>query len=560
MKLGISILLSATVLSLGFSAQAQVPKQVEPQQFQKAFEEGSKSKVEADSEVEAPAQLAPQTKEGGVKLVVLKDINVTGSTVYSKDELKQFYSSYIGQKVSFNDLTSITNAITQKYRGDGYILSRANLAPQKIGSGVVNINIIEGYISDVSLAGDAEDIELIRKYAQKISGKRPINKKDLERYMLLADDLPGVTARSLIRPSRNTPGASELIINLVQDKFEGSASVDNHGTRFNGPIQLTGVAAFNSLFGIYDRTTVRGVVAPDDNELYFGDILHEEQLGGEGTKLKSRFAYSRAEPGQRLEPLDILGTSFVVDNNISYPHIRTRKENLTSILGFKTVDSESDIIGVNVAEDRVRTLYGGFTYDFEDMFKANNNFDIKLVKGVSALNATEDGVGRSRANGEHNFSKIVGEYTRLQNLYGGVSLFAGATAQAADSALLASEEAAYGGRRYGRAYDPAEIIGDNGMAGFLEVRKGDVFDANELLQSTQLYAFYDVAGVWNKSAVTGEPKKQTLASTGVGARFNVVKDVTGDVSVAVPMTRLVNANGTKHGDDPRFFFSLIKRF
>lgn len=560
MKLSYSLFLSFLISSYGFIASAQVPTQVEPQQFIKTFDEPVKREVKKSSDIQIPNQVIPESKEGGTKLLTLKDIEFSGNTVYSDSELKSLASGFVGKKVSFNDLASISNAVTRKYRDAGYILSKATLAPQKIGNGVITINVIEGYISEVNLAGDAENIKLIQKYAQKISSKRPINKKDLERYMLLADDLPGVTARSLIRPSRNIPGSSELVINLEQDKFEGAVSVDNYGTRFNGPIQLSGVAAFNSLFGIYDRTTLRAVVAPDDEELYFGDILHEEQLGSEGAKWRGRVGYSRAAPGSRLDSLDILGTSFVTDNAFVFPVIRTRKQNLTPSIGFRTIDSESDIVGINISEDRARSIYAGLNYDLEDMFDGSNVFDLRVVKGLDVFHSTNDGIGRSRANGDHEFTKAVAEYLRVQPVYYGISLYGGVTGQISESPLLASEEVAFGGRRYGRAYDPAEIIGDNGVAGFIEVRHGDIVPSNDIFKSTQLYAFYDVAGTWNKSAVFGEPKKQTLASTGVGARFNVVKDVTGEASVAFPMTRKVSANGNKHGDDPRFFFSLIKRF
>lgn len=563
MKLRLSLfalLAVSFVASNVLAAPGDIPSPAEPESIMRNLEERDRVPSKQVPEIAVPAPSIQQTKEGGVKLVVLKNVEFEGNTVYSDAELASAASGFIGKKVSFNELATIANTVTRKYRDNGYILSKAVLSPQKIGGGTVRFNVIEGYISEVSLAGDAENIRLIQKYAQKISSKRPINKKDLERYMLLADDLPGVTARSIIRPSRNVPGSSELVINLVQDKFEGAASVDNYGTRYNGPIQLSGIAAFNSLFGIYDRTTLRAVVVPEGEELLFGDILHEEQLGSEGTKWRGRVGYTKTEAGAKVESLDIAGNAFVTDNSFVFPVLRTRKENFTPTVGFKTIDSESELLGILTSEDSVRSLYAGFDYELEDMFAGSNIFDFRVVRGLDVFGASDDGVGRSRANGEHEFTKAVAEYLRVQPVYGSVSLYGGVTGQISESALLASEEVSYGGRRYGRAYDPAEIIGDNGVAGFIEVRHGDIIPSNEIFKSTQLYAFYDVAGTWNKSLVFGEPKRQTLASTGIGTRFNIIKDVTGDVSVAFPMTRKVSANGRKHGDDPRFFFSLIKRF
>jgi len=65
-------------------------------------------------------------------------------------------------------------------------------------------------------------------------------------------------------------------------------------------------------------------------------------------------------------------------------------------------------------------------------------------------------------------------------------------AQYALEPLLATEQFAYGGAQQalGRAYDPAEIIGDRGMAGSLELRM-NLSPEKRFWQAMQLYVFYD---------------------------------------------------------------------
>ncbi|MEZ5918475.1 MAG: ShlB/FhaC/HecB family hemolysin secretion/activation protein [Alphaproteobacteria bacterium] len=78
--------------------------------------------------------------------------------------------------------------------------------------------------------------------------------------------------------------------------------------------------------------------------------------------------------------------------------------------------------------------------------------------------------------------------------------------QWASDALLASGGSGAGGVNYGRACDPSEIVGDEGVAGKVEVqwnepRKFDMFE------DYQLYGFYDIGKVWNQDATTSTNKK-----------------------------------------------------
>jgi hemolysin activation/secretion protein len=77
----------------------------------------------------------------------LSGINVDGSTVYSGRDLLPLYESFLGSEVSLTDVFQIARRITVKYRGDGYILSRAVVPAQQIQAGVVTIDVVEGFVS-----------------------------------------------------------------------------------------------------------------------------------------------------------------------------------------------------------------------------------------------------------------------------------------------------------------------------------------------------------------------------------------------------------------------------
>jgi hemolysin activation/secretion protein len=176
------------------------------------------------------------------------------------------------------------------------------------------------------------------------------------------------------------------------------------------------------------------------------------------------------------------------------------------------------------------------------------------------LNATENGLGRSKANGDQEFFKTNLSLSRLQELGyaagGNFSLQLAASGQYSKDALLSAEEFSIGGGEFGRAFDSGETTGDKGVAGSVELRYGSSLDT-PFLNSYELYGFYDLGKAWNIDPVVGETESESLASAGLGARFNLPYDLSGYAEISKPLTKPVDA---EQDEDSRFFFSLTKRF
>ena len=123
--------------------------------------------------------------------------------------------------------------------------------------------------------------------------------------------------------------------------------------------------------------------------------------------------------------------------------------------------------------------------------------------------------------------------------------------------LLAEEQFTFGGSILGRGYDVAEIIGDRGAAGSLELRY-DYSLPKIKLQTIQFYAFYDAGEMWNYELVGGTPLKQSGTSTGFGARFAFNKYISGNVMWTQVLTKQIAAEELiGRGKRPRVFFSIL---
>ena len=91
------------------------------------------------------------------------------------------------------------------------------------------------------------------------------------------------------------------------------------------------------------------------------------------------------------------------------------------------------------------------------------------------------------------------------------------------------------------------------------------FENFEALTGYQFFAFYDLGAVWQidpgPKGTFLEPldSRQSVASVGVGVRFNLWDNVAGLVEVAKPLTRSVAARGADGGEG-RVFFNVGARF
>jgi hemolysin activation/secretion protein len=165
-------------------------------------------------------------------------------------------------------------------------------------------------------------------------------------------------------------------------------------------------------------------------------------------------------------------------------------------------------------------------------------------QGLPILGASRaDSALLSRSNGHADFTKLAVTATRQQALGGDWSALIGLAGQKASVPLLVSEQFPLGGARFGRAYDPAEIAGDDGIAGSLELRFGRS-PQRRWLRSYQIYGFYDLGAVWNMG-VSDATRRQSLASAGGGFRLFLPHDVVATLEIARPLTRIVAAEGDK---------------
>ena len=485
---------------------------------------------------------------------------IEGASEYSEDELLPLYQNMIGTEVTLSDLYAVANRVTLKYRNDGYILTQVIVPPQTIEDGIAKLQVVEGFIDNVTIQGGDENefaLDLVREYASRISTGGAMNVADMERQLLLINDLPGMNARSVISPSPTTPGAADLLIILDRDPFDAVIGINNHGSKFLGPWQGNGGASFNSLLGLNEKITAQAVLAPDSGmELAFGSLSYEQPIGPWGTKLSVTGSITDTDPGFTLSPFEVEGLSRSIIIQATHPLVRSRDTNifLRAIADWRNVESQNNV--ELTRKDRIRAVRAGAQAEFLERLLgvAVNTIDLQISQGVDILGASDKGdANLTRAAGDPTFTKGNLRIERLQRVTSSVSILLSGRAQLADNALLSSEEFSVGGINTARGYSPSEVVGDDGIAGKVEVRWKTPIKPVPV----QLFGFLDSGRVWNKDATTSATKRDSVTSTGAGVRLDLPLDIDAEFVAAKPLSREKQTEGDK---DTQFLFSMTKKF
>jgi hemolysin activation/secretion protein len=244
MKSGFKIVFFLSVFLLGGVgeswAQIAVPKTVELDRFRNRFNT-PQIPISDFKKTQTPLKKAEAARDDLMRFkFFIYKIEFEGYSIYRDTFFKKLEKHYRKRTISLFTLYKLADKITAKYRNDGYILSRAYVPAQNIRNGVAQIKIVEGYINKINLEGDFKNKRKIFDiYSKKILKSRPLDAKVMERYLLLFGDLPGIEVKTVITPSPDQQGASQLKVILSKKHWDANLGMDNRGNRFNGPFQAT---------------------------------------------------------------------------------------------------------------------------------------------------------------------------------------------------------------------------------------------------------------------------------------------------------------------------------
>ncbi len=496
--------------------------------------------------------------------------------------LERAYAGYVGREVPVSVLCDIRAEANSILRRQGY-LATVEIPEQSLADGVPDFRVVFGRLTSVRVRGDAGGAErLVTAYLEKLTAQDVFNTEEAERYLLLADDLPGLDVRLSLRPAAGgAPGDLAGEVAVLRQRGMLDLNVQNFGSRAIGRYGGVLRGEIYDLVGTGDRTTLAVFSTLDFAEQQTVQVGHDFRVGGEGLRMGGQFTWSTSDPSVGLAGFAVSSETIFASLFASYPLERSRRHSLYADAGFDYVDQDVSVNALPLSRDRVRigyirlagelvdrrALQGGNGYSlFEPRFRLRYAGEVR--QGFDLFGTSPD----CRANpiacligGTAAPSRLEADPTPLLlRLDAGLEYrpdplltFALNTqAQITGDALPAFEEIAAGSFSIGRGYDPGAVLGDSGVMSSFELRYGSLAPTSMQAFALQPYIFTDVAVVWNEDPSRAGTNPDRLWSAGGGVRVAWGRGIQSDFLVAVPLQRpdLAPDRG-----DVRFLFSLTAR-
>ena len=493
----------------------------------------------------------------------LKDIKITGNTVFPTYVLMRLVDFKIGQQVTINDLIMSANDITDYYQGKGYISTIAYLPPQKVQNGSIEIKILEGKYGNVEITpGKWERSSYLnKKYLQdnNIEPGKVLNVKDVRTALQEMSTEEYMKGAVSFADNEESEEFSDVTLE-VKDRFPINLDFryDNQGREAIGTQRGVIYAGLHNVTGHGD--TLMGTVAMSSRSIGAGGI-YSIPIAKNDTRLNVGYSYSHVGLGRKLKYADISGDSHNIFLGVSRRLAQGQDYRLYGdiTLDLRNTDLYShDPIWDSVLNDyRSRVIRGSLT-NVKDDYYGRWLFNGGIAGGIP-IDASDHHKARNLSS--NNFVKVNASAARLQVLPFNHMLIWQVNGQYANRHLWASEAMQVGGIASVRGYEEGFRIGDYGVTSSIEYRmpipgfKAILPEKYKFIaDSIQLAGFYDFG--WFGDRFISD-SADYLMSAGPGIVVKLTKYISANLYWGFPIGKThLDYAGDKYRKDCRFHFTV----
>ena len=507
----------------------------------------------------AEAPVLAMDKAGGVTFV-LRRVEFAGNTVFDSATLTALVADQLGQRVSFADLEALAARVTARYREAGYVLAQVVLPAQDVAGGAVAMSVIEGKLGAIRIESEGAlpvSEAVVRKILGPLQPGMPLQRRQLERSMLLLTDLPGIAPQSSLE-SGTEAGTFDLVVDLKAAKrINFSIDADNYGSRATRETRVGAFMRVNSPSGVGDNLDFR-LLSSTGRGLAFGRIGYERPLGSNGLRAGVAYSHLQYELIKELAALGATGRANVSEASLSMPLMRSRLDNFFGRLSFEHKALTDDLSAVGQSSRKnINSLGAGFVYEARDATSPGgyNNFGITMYFGNLTLGSPDERSADQAAGGLHTSgrsTRLVYQMSRLQAVTAKTSILLAAAGQWANSNLDSAEKISAGGSRAVRAFASSSGLGDEVHVVNAEYRWAFRPEASASL-------FYDAGWVSavNRDPAPGVENSYLLRGAGLGLTWNTAKGLSLRSSLA---WRVGEKRAGERERQPRLYVQAMQTF
>jgi hemolysin activation/secretion protein len=481
---------------------------------------------------------------------LVKKVEVLGATVL-KDKIGELIKPFENRQVTFAGLIQLRSDITELYIKNGYVTSGAFLPNnQNLTDGVVQIQVVEGELEKIELAGLRRLQPGYVRSRLKKAASTPLNQKRLEEALQVLQLDPLIQRVNAQLTAGSTPGSNILQVEITEaPAFHAGVFTANNQSPSVGSTQAGVFLAHDNLLGFGDRLTAEYGITEGLN-LY--NVSYAIPINANNGTLGFRVDNNDSRIIEdAFRDLDIRSETQTYSLSYRQPIYRKPQTEFALGLALDLRRSQTYLLddipfsfseGPKNGESKVtviRFFQDWVKRDATKVLAARSQFSL----GIGAFDATVNDIGT-----DGRFFSWLGQFQWVQRLSSRTILLARLNAQLTGDSLLSLEKFSIGGVDTVRGYPQNQIVSDNAITGSVEVRIPLISNSNAL----QIAPFFDIGTAWNNRG--SNPQPQTISSFGLGLLWQPIRDLNLRLDYGIPLIDIDNRGNTLQ--DNGIHFSL----
>ncbi len=412
----------------------------------------------------------PEIKPHDGMSVRVKSFRFAGNTLLGAEQLTPALTEFVGRELDYAGLQRAADAVAAAYREAGWLV-RVYLPEQDVSEGVITLQVVEARFAGVRFEGEPSQrvmrTELQSWFKARQAEGAFLNATDLDRALLLADDLPGVSVAGTLAPGA-ADGETALVLQTTDEPFiYGDIGLDNTGARSTGSNRLTANLNINSPGGRGELVSLNALHTQGSD---YGRVALTVPDGYNGLRLgvsATSMSYEVVGGPASITSLQIKGRSSSMGLDWNYPLVRARLHNLYFSGGLENKAFYSENKNKNTAD---RKSYSDYETDSLRLGLSGNRFDDLAGGGANSgsLQLLWGRLTSMQAHSQldsidHSYNKLNYSASRQQTITPEHSLLISLQGQHATQLLDSSEKFYIGGASTVRAYPASELGGERGQ-------------------------------------------------------------------------------------------------
>jgi hemolysin activation/secretion protein len=489
------------------------------------------------SPLRLPTAPAPGLRQDHTIRLILRGVKFNDAVAMPEASLALAWTDLRGKPVTLADLRTIGHRAEAIYAKAGFPFVAILLRVQQVNDGIVNYDVVEGRISDLTVLGS--NIAARRQATAALDplvNRTPLSLGAVEAAYQLAKQVPGLAISGTLRRG-SAPGGMDLVVDAQRPTdFRAYINVNNLYADTVGPWGvLAGVDYFGPTeFG--DQASGQVYTSTPVGRQVLVRASYMQRLNASGTAVTISGLYGNADPQGDVAQLAIAEDVTTLRAEISQPLWERPDADLLVDLGLEGTDQTTKVFSnIGLSDDRLRVL--DFTLSGEKRGALGRlSFSAEVRQGLAVAGASRPGdanLSHPDADPQATIFRVSAELETAT--FEHMRIDARVDSQYSARPLTTPDQYSVGNLTLGRGYQPGAALGDSALGGSTELRVGP-FAVTKDLQA-EPFGFYDVVSLWNDGTSPNIPfAHRTLSSVGGGVRFQLDGRAHMDLLFAQPLT------------------------